>query len=279
MSSIQGRRFEGLTAVVTGGGASPGRVPSIGEAISRLLAREGARTAVLDVSAEAAAETVRRIEAEGGDAFALVADVTREAACREAVATILAKHGRLDALVNNVGVGFGSAVPEVVEDEWDRAMAINLKGAVFMAKHAIPAMSQGGAIVNLSTTAIDTPAASAAYSASKAALEGLTKQMALQHGPDGIRCNAVRPGEAWTAMVDRNCKTEADAERLRTERRRRTAMLAEGDAWDIAHAVAFLASPEARWITAQVLTVDGGASVLRPNPDWPSHHSYWKAGR
>jgi NAD(P)-dependent dehydrogenase (short-subunit alcohol dehydrogenase family) len=140
-------------------------------------------------------------------------------------------------------------------------------------------MTGGGAIVNLSTTAVQYPTASLSYSASKAAVEALTRHIAMQFGPDGIRCNTVRPGEVWTAMVDRHCATEAAADALRAERALRCALPYDGDAWDIAHAVVFLASPEARWITGQTLAVEGGAELIRPNPEWRSHHSYHKAPR
>jgi NAD(P)-dependent dehydrogenase (short-subunit alcohol dehydrogenase family) len=279
MSADDAKPFAGQVAIVTGGGSSPGRVPSIGEAVSRLLAQRGAKVAVADISAEAANTTVEMITREGGQAVAIVGDLSREADCRRAVEETLARFGRLDVLVNNLGIGAGSDVTITEETEWDGAMAVNVKSVLFLCKHALPRMVQGGAVVNLSTTAIDTPSASAAYGATKAAVEALTKHIALQHGPDGIRCNAVRPGEVWTAMVDRNCKTEDDAERLMAERRARTALGTIGDAWDIARAVAFLASPEARFITGQVLSVDGGAPLIRPNPDWRAHHSYWKARR
>jgi NAD(P)-dependent dehydrogenase (short-subunit alcohol dehydrogenase family) len=271
--------FSGQVAIVTGGGASPGRVPSIGEAVCRLLATRGAKVAVVDLSPEAAAATVKTIETEGGIALAVIGDLTREDDCRRAVAETVGRFGHLDVLVNNVGMGQGVDVTQTDEAAWDFAMAVNLKTALFMSKYAIPAMTSGGSVVNLSTTAIDTPAASAVYSASKAALEALTKQIAFQHGPDGIRCNAVRPGEVWTAMVDRYCETEADAQRVRGDRRARTVLLSDGDAWDVARAVAFLAGAESRWITGQILSVDGGAPLIRPNPDWRSHHTYWKAKR
>src|SRR3546814_12822083 len=142
-----------------------------------------------------------------------------------------------------------------------------------MAKHAIPAMRDGGAVVNLSTTAIDHPSRSLSYGATKAAVEALTKHIAFQHGPDGIRCNTVRPGEVWTAMVDRMCDSEEAAARLRAERASRSVLPIDGDAWDIARAVAFLASDAARWHPGQTRSAARGAPLLRTPPPQPRKES------
>jgi len=261
-------RFQNLVAIVTGGGSSPGPACSVGEATARLLAQRGAKVVVADINASGANMTVNRIAADKGEAVAAVADLSGEAECRRTVDLAIERFGRVDVLVNNLGVSSPGVVADIDEVDWDRALAINLKSALFMCKHAIPRMIDGGAIVNVSSIAIDKPGASITYSASKGALEALSKQIALQHGPDGVRCNVVRPGEIWTAMVEQRCPTEEVAAQLRTERMRRTALLTEGDAWDVAEAIVFFASPQARWITGQVLSVDGGSAFVRPSSDW-----------
>jgi NAD(P)-dependent dehydrogenase (short-subunit alcohol dehydrogenase family) len=264
-------------SIVSGAGTSAGRVPSIGEAIARVLARGGDTVAVLDIDADGAARTVAAITDAGGNAFAIQADLTKEGECAEAVAQVIARCGRIDTLVNNVGIGLGSVVTDLDEAAFDTAMAVNLKSAMFLCKAALPHMGAGGAVVNVSTTAVHHPTASLAYSASKSALEALTQHVAMQFGPDGVRANTVRPGEVWTAMVDRNCQTDEAAEALKAERTQRSLLPYHGDAWDIAELAAFLASPAAKWITGQTISVDGGAPLIRPNPDWKLHHSYWKA--
>jgi NAD(P)-dependent dehydrogenase (short-subunit alcohol dehydrogenase family) len=181
------------------------------------------------------------------------------------------RYGALHVLVNNVGIGGESAsVVDADEAVWDRVMTVNDKGMMLASKHAIPAIAAagGGAIVNLSSVAALRQNERAAYSASKGAILSLTMVMAGQHARQGIRVNAVVPGQVWTPMVAAETD-EANRPALRERRRLGSLLKTEGTAWDIAHAALFLASDDARWITGQRLIVDGGMSIGRPpSRDW-----------
>ena len=261
MSLAAAGRVAGRAAIVTGAGRS-GEEMSIGRAIALILAREGGRVGVLDLNVEAARATAAEIASAGGVGFAIQGDVTSEEDCRRAVAEVHEQAGRLDILVNNVGITAGAGlITEVDEAAWDRAMDVNAKGAFFMTKHAVPAMTGGGSIVNISSIATISPRQGTVYAVSKKALEELTLATAVQFGAQGVRANSVLPGEVWTELMVRAYPNPEEAARWRELRRRRSLLGTEGDAWDIAHAVLFLASEEARWITAQTLVVDGGITV------------------
>lgn len=258
-------RMAGRVALVTGGGSSgPGL--GNGKAACLLLAREGARVLVADRVAEAAAETVALIQAEGGEASAYTADVTRAAECAAMAAAAVERYGALDTLVLNVGIGGRNAsVVDLDEAEWDRVMAVNVKGMMLSAKHAIPRMPAGGAIVTVSSVAALRANARAAYAASKGAVLSLTMVMAANHARQGIRVNCVCPGQVWTPLVAAEAPEGEAREALRERRRRGSLLQTEGTAWDIANAILFFASDDARWITGQTLVVDGGMTIGRPS--------------
>jgi NAD(P)-dependent dehydrogenase (short-subunit alcohol dehydrogenase family) len=239
-------------AIVTGGGLS-GPVGGVGYAISRLFARHGARVAVFDRDPAAAAITVAEIEEAGGKAFSVIGDATSDQDCRGAVERTVARFGTLDTLVNNVAAGDRVTLFEVTPERWDELVALNLKTAWLMTRTAIAAMGGGGAIVNVSSVAVQRPGPGTVYGMAKAGVENLTRGAASLLGPQGIRVNCVQLGEIWTAMAARALPTEA-----RATRRLGVALKTEGTAWDAAYAALFLASDRARWISGHVLTVDGG---------------------
>ena len=266
------RRFEGKVVLVVGAGSSEGadlEAPGVGAAISLLFAREGAKVGVLGLGAEGAARTVGLIEAEGGEAIAVQADVSRAEACEQAVEAVVARFGRLDILVNNLGIrlsGFG--VVDVPEDEWDRVMDVNVKGLMLMTKYAVPRMTiPGSSIINISSIGATRPTytSSIAYVTSKGAVDAMTIGLAVQLAP-GIRVNGVCPGNLWTPLaISEVIKRKVDdLDTARYKRRMLTPLELEGNAWDVAWSAAFLASDEARWITGQTLMVDGGATLPAP---------------
>ncbi|MFN0146885.1 MAG: SDR family NAD(P)-dependent oxidoreductase, partial [Dehalococcoidia bacterium] len=179
-------RLEGKVAIVTGAGSQLDDGIGNGRAAAVLMAREGARVLLADRKLDAAEATLAMITAEGGEAMAFAADVTRQDDCRAMVEAAVARWGRLDILDNNVGIGGAGTVETVDEETWDRVMAVNVKGMVLASKYAVPAMRQsgGGSIVNISSVAYARPHALTPYAASKGAVVSLTWAMAGDHARD-----------------------------------------------------------------------------------------------
>ena len=252
----------GRVAIVTGAGASGDGIGN-GRAAAILLAEAGATVLAVDRKAALAARTVELIEADGGRAAVIEADVTDDDQCRAIVADAIERWQRLDILVNNVGIGSrGDVVTESLES-WDRVMQVNVTSMMLMGRHAIPAMIDGGggAIVNISSISALRPRGLTAYSTSKGAVIALTRAMAADHGRDGVRVNCVAPGPVRTPMVG----GDAMDPELADTRRRASVLGIEGSGWDIGAAVRFLASDEARYITGQTLVVDGGVTIRGPD--------------
>lgn len=254
----------GKVAVVTGGGAAGDGIGN-GRAAAILLAKAGARVVVVDRDPALARRTVEMVGACGGEAIAFEADVTRAADCAAMVQAALDRFERLDLLDNNVGIGSRGSVVDESEERWRRVMQVNVDTMFLAAKHAIPAMRRagGGAIVNVSSISALRPRGLTAYSVSKGAVIALTRAMAVDHGRDGIRVNCVAPGPVYTPMVYAGGMSDAARER----RRQASVLGIEGTGWDIGHAVRFLLSDCARYITGHTLVVDGGATLMGPERD------------
>jgi len=256
LSSILSRRrtmfLEGKKAVVTGAGRG------IGRSIALALARNGADVAVLDMDEAGAGETAGIIEQTGRKSLALAVDVSRLSEVEEAINKILDLWGSIDIVVNNAGITRDNLLVRMKEDEWDSVIAVNLKGSFNLSKAVARSMmkQRSGCIVNIaSIIGMMGNAGQANYAASKGGLIALTKSLAKEMAPRGIRVNAVAPGFIATEM------TNKIPEKLREEMVRSIPLGRMGEPDDVAAVVSFLTSPAAGYITGQVIVVDGGMYI------------------
>ena len=261
-------RLEGKRCLLMGGGSSSSEgVPSNGQAVALSFARQGACIAVVDQHLKAAADTVRQIEAEGGTAVALAADVSRHVDVQRVVAAAVEQFGGIDILYNNVGIEVRGGVLETSEAEWDRVHDVNLKSVFLACKEVLPRMiAQGGGVVlNVSSTASLRwgPQEFISYHSSKAALNHLSRIMARQYAADGVRVNVIVPGMIDTPHIRTLYRDETATEfaEILVARNARCPMGRQGSCWDVAHAALFLASDEASYISGVLLPVDGALSV------------------
>jgi len=252
-------RFKNKVALVTGGGRG------IGRATALRFAQEGANVALADLNLDNAQQVAQEIEALGRQAVALAADVTNVADAQQMVEKTVDSLGQLNLVFSNAGVSGGDVVNQMLPDEWDRVIAVNLRGVFLTCKYSIPALIEagGGAIVNMGSSMAgwDATEQGAAYMASKEGVTGLTKSLALQLGGYGIRVNAICPGVIKTRLSFEPGSSEAEFEARYERFAKRIPLRRYGLPEDVAAAVAFLASDDARHITGSMLLIDGGQTL------------------
>ncbi|MEU5865169.1 SDR family NAD(P)-dependent oxidoreductase [Nonomuraea sp. NPDC047529] len=252
-------RLKGKVALITGAGSG------IGRAAARLMSAQGALVAVADRDRNGVEETAQGIEDSGGRSLALTVDVTDEGSVADMVNAAVREFGRLDVLCNHVG----GTNPRVDLDlmrldmtEFDRAVDLNIRSTLLGTRHALPHLIKGGggSVVNTASVAgLVGDVLQIAYGAVKAAVINITKSIAVQYGPQRVRCNAVAPGAVVTPALLGNLP-EGVVESLK----RVNALPYLGDPEDIGHTMVFLASDESRYMTGQLLVVDGGMTIRSP---------------
>ena len=245
------------TALVTGGGAG------MGEAVSLRLARDGLAVGVLDIDGAAAADVAARITASGGKALAVQADIASRAQVQAALAAVRARLGPVTVLVNNAGIDRFAPFAEIDDEEWDRVIDVNLKGAYIVTQTVLPDMVAAGwgRIVNFSSFGAQLGAQNMVhYTAAKGGITAMTRSLAIELGAKGITVNSIAPGFILTPMSRR----AIEGNKFPVPHEQITASFPIpriGQPEEVAAAVAFFASEEAGYITAQMLGVNGGATV------------------
>lgn len=255
-------RLAGKVALITGAAAGvEGEVMGFGGAAARLFAREGAKVVLTDIREDMGQRTADQIQANGGEAFFMRLDVTREEDWQEAVQTAVARFGGLNILVNNAGTGARTTVEETTVEIWDSQMDVHAKGVFLGTKYAIPEMRKagGGSIINVSSIygLVGSPS-STAYHAAKGAIRLFTKSAAVQYAGEKIRVNSIHPGYCHTPLTHDGYASEAGRREWSLAR---TPIGRLGNADDIAYGMLYLASDESSFVTGAELVIDGGTTA------------------
>lgn len=251
-------KLKDKVVIITGAGAGIGRASAI------LFAREGARVAVVDLDEASALEVVREIEASGGSAKAITADVSIASDVTRVTNGVIEKWGSVNVLFNNAGIVPHGKIHQLTEEEWDRTMAVNVKSMYLFCHEIIPLLQQqgGGVILNTSSaTVLRNVVDRAAYSASKGAVLALTRSMAMDYVGDNIRVNALCPGTVDTPSLRARLAVQPDPEEAARRFIARQPMGRLGTAEEIAQAALYLVSDDAAFVTGIAFSIDGGFTL------------------
>lgn len=254
----QQMRLADKAAIVTGGGGGIGRATAVA------FATEGAKVTVVDINLDAATQTLEQIRAAGGTAIAVQADVSSEADITGVVSATVEAFGTVNVVFNNAGIIRRTTVEDITVDEWDRVFAVNVRSIYLMCRQVVPIMAAagGGSIINTgSGWGLKGGGRAVSYCASKGAVVNLTRALAIDHGPQGIRVNSVNPGDVNTDMLRNEAsQLQQDAQSFLAEAADRP-LGRMGEASEIASAVVWLASDESSYVTGSALSVDGGGNA------------------
>lgn len=251
-------RFQGKVVLITGAGVGIGRAAAV------RFAKEGAKVAINSLTASNGTETLRLLKEAGGEGIYIQGDVSKAADAKSMVEETVKSFGRLNVLVNNAGIVLPGRVDNMSEEDWDRTVAVNLKGVFLVSKYAIPEMRKvgGGVIVhNASVAAIKGLKDRGAYTASKGGVWALTKAMAADYISENIRVNCVCPGTTYTPSLERRIQAFADPEKARVDFIARQPMRRLGKDEEIAAAILFAASDEGAFMNGATIAIDGGMTI------------------
>ncbi|HLT73107.1 MAG: SDR family oxidoreductase [Cyclobacteriaceae bacterium] len=247
-------KLENRTIVITGAGSG------IGKACAIEFAREGGSVIVADINFQAAVQTAQEIKDNNGTAFAFRVDVSKPDSVAALVDTTIKTYGKIDSLINNAAIQVNKTIADTSFEEWEAQMSVNVGGVFLCSKQFLPMLrATGGNIVNMSSVnGYFAEPSCAGYCATKAAIIGLTKAMAIDHGKDGIRVNCICPGYIDAGLAEGYFKSQANPDQSRAEAGKLHALGRIGRASEVAKVAVFLASDDASFVTGSAYVVDGG---------------------